>query len=476
MLELSSLAYGQFLETPTSFEVSATLTTRVTACPTCGGRVESKGLAAPMEVWDAPMAGKHVRYAFRGKRYECVTEGCSSFTDRGPDIHPKHGMTWRLSEHIQRLALKRSIKDIERLTGATEDQIWPIVLGLSEKLAECRQCTPRVVAVDDVRFGKKRRFTVIYNAENGWPLAIVEKLDAKGIGAVLHRVIDPAQAQVFVSDLNGSNLLLGASSFRGKPHVADKWHVLDKMQRQMSRIVNQTANKLEKAPAAALKSWKTEFEGKFAAKDAKAWRARQAGQPLEPRARTDEDGKLVLTTKWDMLKAHKPVRLVYHARLLLRHVYRATSRGQADERFDRFLVFGAQPGMPAEAAKAVRLLGEHRTQILAYFDVMWQHHDGRYRGPTTNQAEARNGKIKAMWKSSRGLRNASYLNMRVVFEPYKLGVTLILCTACGKPEALSVADGLRRSGLDVRDPRATRCSVCNNAADDNASGFDRLAA
>ncbi|RSU53986.1 transposase [Sphingomonas sp. S-NIH.Pt15_0812] len=460
MLELPSLNYIETVETPTSFEVVASLNTKPAACPLCGGGVESKGVAAPMEIWDAPMAGKHVRYAFRGRRYECRTEGCPSFTYRGPDVHPKHGMTWRLLGYIQRLALKRSIKDIERLTGATTDQIWPVVLDLSEKLAGYQFATPRVVAVDDIRFGKKRRFTVIYNAENGRPLAIVEKLDAKGVAKILHKVINPSEVEVFVSDMNGSNLLLGESSFRGKPHVADKWHVLDKMQRQMSKIVNQTASKLKKGQAAELKSWKMELEGKFAAKDAKDWRTRLAGKKIESRRRIDDEGKLILKTKWDILKEHQPVRLVYHARLLLRHVYRANSRRQAEERFDRFLAFGSQVDMPADAAKAVQLLGEHRKQILAYFDVMWQHHDGRFRGPTTNQAEARNGKIKAMWKGSRGVKNAAYLNLRVVFEPYVLGATLILCNTCGKPEVLSEMEGLRRAGMDVRDARANCCSNC----------------
>lgn len=460
MLELPSLRYGQIIETPTSFEIDASLVTKPQACPACGARIESKGLTAPMEVWDTPMGGKHVRYVFRGRRYECDTKGCSSFTDRGPDIHPKHGITWRLWHYVQRLALKRSVKDIERLTGATADQLWPAIVDLSEKLEGHRFTTPRIVAVDDIRFGKKRRFSVIYNGENGRPLAIVEKLDAKSVGKVLHNVIEPSQVEVFVSDMNGSNLILGESSFRGKPHVADKWHVLDKMQGPMSRIVNQTASKLKKGPAAELKSWKAEFEGKFAAKDAKNWRARLAGEKVDPRRRVDDEGRFILKTKWDILKAYEPVRLVYHARLLLRHVYRARSRRQAEERFDRFINFGNRPRMPAEAADAIRLLGLHRKPILAYFDVMWQHHDGRFRGPTTSQAEARNGKIKAMWKSSRGIKNAAYLNLRVVFEPYVLGVTLILCGACGKPEVLSEMEGLRRAGMDVRDPRTGCCSSC----------------
>ena len=463
MIELSSLKCDQIIETPTSFEVTVSLTTQPQACPACSARVQSKGIAAPIEVWDTPMAGKHVRYAFRGRRYKCATEGCPSFTDRGPDIHPKHGITWRLWLYIQSLALKRSVKDIERITGATEDQIWPVILNLSAKLAEHRFPTPRVVAVDDIRFGNKRRFTVIYNAENGRPLAIVEKLDAKGIGEVLHKVIEPSEVEIFVSDMNGSNLLLGESSFKGKPHVADKWHVLDKMQRQMSRIVNQTANKLKKGPATELKSWKMEFEGKFAGKDAKAWRATLAGEPVIRRQREDDQGKLILKSKWDMLKAHQPVRMVYHARLLLRHVYRANSRRQAEERFDRFVAFGSRQDMPQEAAKAVKLLCESRKLILAYFDVMWRHHDGRFRGPTTNQAEARNGKIKAMWKNSRGVKNAGYLNLRVVFEPYVLGVTMILCNTCGKSEVLSEMEGLRRAGADVRNSLTGRCSNCTAA-------------
>jgi hypothetical protein len=97
---------------------------------------------------------------------------------------------------------------------------------------------------------------------------------------------------------------------------------------------------------------------------------------------------------------------------------------------------------------------------LAYFDVMWQHEDGRYRGPTTNQAEARNAKIKAMWKASKGIRNPAYLNLRVVFEPYVLGATLIVCDQCGRSEVLSEMEGVWRAGLDIHDARAKFCSHC----------------
>jgi len=458
-----SFRVTNIIETATSIEIEAALSTRIAACPKCGGRVESKGTAAAMVVWDTPLSGKHVRYQYQARRYECLTPGCKTFTDRGPDVHPEHGITWRLWHYIRRLALKWSIKDIARITGASEEQIWPAVIGLADRLSTHKFPTPRIVAVDDIRFGKKRRFTVISDGETGYPLGIVEKLDAAGIGEKLHEVIDPNKAEIFVSDMNGSNLLLGESSFKGIPHVADKWHVLQKMQKPLSRVINQTVNKLKKGPAAELKSWKAELEGKFAAADAKRRREMLAGNSVSPRKRDGDQPALALTSRMDIVMRYPGVRRVYHARLLLRHVYRASSPRQAAARFDRFLAFCAQPGMPAEAAKAAELLGEHRRQILAYFDVMWLHHDGRYRGPTTNAAENRNGKIKAMWRKSRGLRNAAYLNMRVVFEPYVLGATLLLCDACGRSEVVPPNLGLARAGMDIAAPGATRCSSCMEA-------------
>ena len=152
--------------------------------------------------------------------------------------------------------------------------------------------------------------------------------------------------------------------------------------------------------------------------------------------------------------------MVYHARLLLRHVYRARNREEAEKRFAQLLELGSNPDMPSEAAKAIESLNDYRKQILAYFDVMWKHYDGRDRGPTTNHAEARNGKIKAMWKRSRGFRNAAYFTFRVVFEPYVLGATLILCDRCGGTEILSDTEGLRRAGMDVLDPDVGCCSAC----------------
>ena len=147
MLELRSLKYGAVIETPTSFKAAASLTTRIPKCPTCQGHVESKGRAAPMEVWDTPMGGKHVRYEFTARLYRCSTPGCKAFTDRGPDIHPKHGLSWRLWHCIQRMALKRSIKDIERLTGATPEQIAPVIDELIKRLAKHTFETPRMSAI-----------------------------------------------------------------------------------------------------------------------------------------------------------------------------------------------------------------------------------------------------------------------------------------------------------------------------------------
>lgn len=462
-VQLPSLHIGAVTHTVTLIEAEAVLASTIQACPKCGGKVESKGLASAASVWDTPTIGKHMLYRFQGRRYRCPTPGCQSFTYRGPDVHPKHGMTWRLWHYVQALALKRSIKDIVRLTGATEDQVWPAIQDLAKALDGHRFPTPRVVAIDDIRFGKKRRFTVISDAESGHPLAIVEKLDAKGVGKKLHEVIDPQLAKIYVSDMNGSNIALGESSFAGIPHVADKWHVLDKMQRQMSRVVNQTSNKLSKGPAAELKSWKKELEGKFAAEDAKELKAQRSGKKVPARQRHDSaQPGLKLTTKWDILKdpAHAPVRQVFHARLLLRNVYRASGRRQAEVRFDRFIQFGMGSDMPEEAAKAVELLGKHRKLILAYFDHMWQHHDKRFRGATTSMAEARNSKIKTMWKGSRGIRNAAYLNLRVVFEPYVLGVTLTICQACGAREVLREDQGLLRAGMSILDPRVRLCSAC----------------
>lgn len=461
MFELPSLKTTAILETATSFEVEAIVSAEPAACPGCGGRLESKGIAAPCTIWDSPSGGKHVRIVVRGRRYRCVDGDCPSITFRGPDIDSKRYMTRRLADHIRASSLRRSIADISDMTGASPDQIWPVVSELAQRLARHRFDTPPVVAVDDLRFGKERRYTVIYDGETGHALGIVKRLDAKGVGKKLADIIDPKKAKVFVTDMNGSNVRLGKHTFKGIPHVADKWHVLDKLQRALSRTINQTANGLPAGPRAELKEWKKELEGKYAAADAKARKAMLSGKPLPKREdnRASRQG-LKLRTKWDILKLHRAVRTVYHARLLLRHVYRASSRSTAEQRFDRLLAFGQSPSMPDEAAKAIERLGGYRKHILAYFDAISQHHDGRYRGPTTNQAECRNAKIKSMWKSSKGIRNQDYLNLRVVFEPYVLGVSLILCERCGDSELLPPDAALRRAGIDMRDPRARLCSAC----------------
>ncbi len=68
--------------------------------------------------------------------------------------------------------------------------------------------------------------------------------------------------------------------------------------------------------------------------------------------------------------------------------------------------------------------------------------------------------MKAVWKSSRDVKIASYLNLRGVFEPYVLGAALIVCDSCGKSEVMSEMEGIRRAGMDVRDPRTNCCPSC----------------
>lgn len=443
-------------------------------CPTCrsSDKLEPKGLAAAAAIWDTPMRGKPVEIAFRGRRWACRRPGCGTFTDRGPEVHGKHGVTWRLFHHIQALSLKRGISDIVRLTGPEKPVVRPIVMDLAHRLAGRRFDTPRVVAIDDWRPNKKRRFTVISDGESGRALAIVERLDAKGIGEKLHDVIDPSKAKVFVTDLGSSNLALAKSSFKGVPHVADKWHVLQKAQQIQSRVINLVVDELRKTgrtpEAAELISWKPRLDGWNAAAEAKARKNALAGKPPKrPSPDQDVQPALNLTTRLELVRRYPDVQRVYHARLMLRHVYRATTGAAAEAALDRYFAICSKAAIPAPMASLVETLKLHREAILNHQRHAWRHHDDRWRGPTTNQAEMRNGKIKELWRRSRGLRDADYLNMRVVYEGDVLGVTLI---ACREPECSAVEGpfplrtALARAALPVDDPAAHRCLACRRKA------------
>lgn len=457
---LPSLQIVKFVETTATIEIEAQVITRLEKCPKCGARLESKGKTKQMTIWDTPMGGKHVRYKLEGRRYKCLKAVCGTSTDRGADVHSKHGMTKRLHRYIQSLALKSSIMDIARLTGATKDQVWPVVMELAIRLRSHKFDTPPIVAIDDIRFGKpatKRFYTVISNGKTGKPISIVKGLKAKAIGIPLHDLIDTSKVKVFVSDMAPSNITLSNSSFRNIPHVADKWHILDKMQKALSQTINQAVNTLnmdEKDSGRELKKLKPRLLGKFDV---------QAAQ-----------GFFNFETRLEILKRNPEVRLVFIARLLLQNVYRASNKTIAAKRFDCFLRFCKRPDMPKVASTTATNLQKIRKPILTYFDVMWKHHDGRYRGPTTNLAESRNGKIKAMWKVSRGVNNPDFLNMRVVFEPYVLGLTLILCESCDSSEILEEKDGINRAALSVTDPRAHMCSSCFTAHPFSHVGTNQL--
>lgn len=414
-------------------------------CPSCGSHERRHHGTLTRKVWDTPTRGKPTQLVFRRQRYQCRCAG--TYVSKGAiGVHDKYpSMTTRLVRYIQNAVLRRPLTIVAAETGVSRTNVRLIATHLAQRLYDDHRFpTPEVLAIDDLRI-RKKLFTVVTDGQTGKPIALVVGGDERAINAELgRRRVDPTKVRVFVSDLGGANLAVYESMFRkhGAIHVADKWHILQGVQKALSLVINKRIDHLRRRRA-----WCEKILKKRGRPPSRHWTAATylvacqeridqllgAKKPLLG-ARITQSAQPQLSFDINVfvikpaLKRHPTVGKAFWAKMRLHMVYSRSTRGAANAQIDRFLKRASARSIAPQMETIVKRVRKNRQLILNYFTAMTPNTQGKLTAPTTGPTERRNGSIKTAWKSGRGLHKKELFSMRALYEPWQLDVDIGVCS------------------------------------------------
>lgn len=118
-------------------------------------------------------------------------------------------------------------------------------------------------------------------------------------------------------------------------------------------------------------------------------------------------------------------------------MYQADTLIEAQDCRDRCVARLGQLLSDDSLAPDVRRYIGHLTRneeaIFNYFRRVRLRPNGEMRGPTTNTLEQRNGMIRAIWRSGRGIPTLPLIRLRAIYGQWTIGLDIVQCAAPGCP-------------------------------------------
>lgn len=395
------------------------------SCPQCGsiGRVVYHAAGKTMTIADLPARGKPTEVEVTRRRWKCGCSPGKTFSDREPGIHPRYRATDRLMRYVENAVTKRTIADVARETGMAGSTLGDIARALSADLDKNHRFpTPAVFSMDGIKMNGAE-YMVFSEARRGWPLGIIDSIEATRCRAWLREYLDVRAIRIFVTDLHVTNLSVAKKPLGHALHVADKFHLVRDFQTALSRVVSRRLDELHKQGSAV------DAEELFDAKPAIMTIDDARRMSRERRGKAQQS--LPLTRLSTILAKHDDVNKVFWARWDLFQFYSSTSWADAEPHLDRF--YRRVEGLRHVdlVADFIKRLERHKGSVLNYFDSVEMTRKGRLRGATTNAAEQRNGTIRKAWRSGHGIRQIELLRLRTVYEPWQINTDIVRCAHPG---------------------------------------------
>ncbi len=129
-------------------------------CLLCNSNIFRKHLNRKQFYFDLPVRTKRVGLYIKRQRYLCK-ECNKSFLEVLPKIHPKHNMTNRLVEYIEKKSLQRPFTHLAEEIGCTEGTIRKIFKSHIKTLAAQNKFeTPIVMGIDEIHLAKRARAVI----------------------------------------------------------------------------------------------------------------------------------------------------------------------------------------------------------------------------------------------------------------------------------------------------------------------------
>ena len=213
------------------------------ACATDSDRVHSYYTRRPR---DLPIAGYQVHLLLRVRRWRCLNTSCArqTFSDPLPDLlAPAAQRTSRLRTALQHLALALGGEAGARQCQRQGMPASPAtLLRLTRQIALPERATPRVLAVDDFAFRKRRRYgTLLVNGDDHQPVDLLPERSATALATWLRHC---PGVEIITRD-RATEYARGAAE--GAPHalqVLDRWHLIGNAQEALARLLDRLRSRL----------------------------------------------------------------------------------------------------------------------------------------------------------------------------------------------------------------------------------------
>jgi len=371
------------------------------ACPSCGAWSLSKGRRV-VTLRDVPWGERPVTVRWRKRIGVCAEPECATrtWTEQRPElVLPGHVLTVRACRWAAaRVAgLEATPASLTRVLGVTWSTVWSAVERegvLDESRVAVRVGFDETV-MSPARHGRWRRFiTAAVDLDTG---KIIDVFDGRAADDLHRWLADQPAAWVgsieaVCADLHASyRAAIRRSALAEATMVVDPFHVV--------RAANDAVTKCRARV-------QRQVHGHRGRKHDPLYTIRNV--LLLGAERLDGSGWERFWQALDVGDPDHELLEVWAGKELVRDIYLTDNPDEAVERFERALVWCAEPDAPTELATVGLMLRKWRAEILA-------HHTSRV---SNGRVEAANLNIKQVKRSGRGFRNLTNYRYRILLASH----------------------------------------------------------
>lgn len=355
-----------------------------------------------------PVAGAQTRLLWHKRIWRCEQPACpmGSWREHHPAFTPRRVLSDRARFEIALRvgADNRPVAAVARAFGVCWQTAMRCVneaarqLFADQDIYTLQRDETAAVGVDEkvmnrVRYRRGRRYvTVIVDLEEGVPLDVVEgrsKATLDGWLAAQSPAWRQAVDTVALDPAAGYRAALrdDEHGLTGADWVLDHFHAA----RLANRAVDDVRRRIVR-----------ELHGRRGRKKDPIYRARKLARM--GRHRLDDNAHEKLFSAFAAQDPYEALQCTWVAKELLRDVYAAADRDQAEDQLEEFYQWAGEVKVD-EVTRLAGTIGRWHEELLAYFDTG---------GASTGPVEAINGEIEELDRIARGFRNFDNYRTRIL--------------------------------------------------------------
>lgn len=369
-LNLPGILEGALMEKLGNAMCAAKHTATPDECPNChqseSFHVHDK---SKQVIHDMPISGKRVVLVLERTRWKCPVCGKTWVEPLDPlHFHEKRSVTTRLWQHVREFVFEDTFTGLALELGVDDALVRRMFLDYKEEMElNWKPPTPHVLGIDEVHLAKKAR-GILINLETGKPIDLLQDATRLTFTKRLMRMPDRDRVRIVTMDQTAYFRRLAREFFPNATVIADKWHILTRVDKALGSVRIAYRDKLPKEQRAGLFGDRWVLQKRYAS--------------------LSGDEKIVLEA-WTA--NHPTIGLAYALKEAFYNLYDLKDRAEAERQFEVWKKLITADVKPFRVV--ARSVDRWHDQVFAYFS------HGRYTNARTEQV---NGTIKAMQRDGRG--------------------------------------------------------------------------